>query len=432
MHCRRIVLGGVLLIALGTGAWAKTPVRPAVELDALLGPVALYPDPLLAQMLPAATVPDDLERAVKYLEDGGELGQVDAQPWTDNAKALARWPEVLRMMNRSRDWTDALGAAFLDQPKDVMDSIQRLRAAALASGALQTTNEQRVAAEKGIVYIYPADPTAMQLPQYDPNAVFIQSPSSGGVPGITFGSVLLVGYWLNYELDWRKRRVYSYDYQEYPYGRRNPWYFGGENTGEVPPNLPRQRNQEWKPDRKRVRPHANLNAPLPTIQTISEPAAPLQENEPAKPMTESRPLAAPKDIAPPPPMLVPVDPEMEPVEEASEAKPAAAKPGVKKPAAKKSVPAKAVKAKPAAAAPAKAASTPAKPAKAKPAAQKSAPAKTGKAKPAEVKAPAKKAVKDKPAPAKSVKAPSKKKQPAPAKPGTAKSTETKPSTTKQP
>jgi hypothetical protein len=417
MQSRGVVLGLVLFLAVGVNAWAKAPVWLAPDLDSLLGPIALYPDPLLAQMLPAATAPDDLALAVRYLEDGGELGQVDGQPWTDNAKALARWPEVLRMMNRSRDWTDAVGAAFLDQPKDVLASIQRLRAAAWASGALQTTNEQRVVAEKGTICVYPADPSAIHLPQYDPNAVYILPTSSGGVGRVSFGSVLLVGYWLNYELDWRKRRVYSYDYREYPYGRRNPWYFGGEVAGEAPPNLPKQRNGEWKPDRKRARPHVKPGEPLPTIQNLSEPVEQPQKDEPAKAITESRPLAAPKDLVPPPPMLMPVDPEMEPVEELPAAKAPRAGTGAKKPAGAKSIPAAAAKAKPV-----KPKAVPAKSVKAKPAATKPAPAAIGKAKPSAVK----------PAAAKPVKAESPAKKPVPAKSVKAKPTETKPSSKKQP
>ena len=137
MHGRGVVVGLVLSFVIGVGAWARVPVWPAPELDRLLGPIALYPDPVLAEILPAATAPDDLALAAKFLEDGGDLEQVDAQSWNDNAKALARWPEILRMMNRSRDWTDTVGAAFLDQPKDVMISIQRLRAVAMNSSALR-------------------------------------------------------------------------------------------------------------------------------------------------------------------------------------------------------------------------------------------------------------------------------------------------------
>ncbi len=426
MHNRGVVLGMVLFLVIGASAWAKTPIRPAVDLDQLLGPIALYPDPVLAQILPAATAPEDLALAVKFLEDGGDLGQVDAQPWNDNAKALARWPEILRMMNRSRDWTDAVGTAFWDQPKDVMDSIQRLRTAAVASGALQTTREQRVVAEKGIVCIYPDDPEAIHLPQYDPNAVYApQSSPGGGVP-ITFESVLVVGYWLNYELDWRKHRVYSYDSQEFPYGRRNPWYFGGQSNAEVLPNIPKQRNREWEPDKNRPRPFASLDQPLPAIQTLAGTVEAPKENEPAPPATESRPLAAPKDLAPPPPMLTPVDPAMDPPEESPAAKSGNAARGAQKPVERAPQTPKAAEPRPAAAKPA-----PEKPVKAKSVETVPAPAKTGKARAAETKSEPAKAGKEKaagakPVPAQTGKGKAAEEKSAPAKGEKAGASETKP------
>jgi len=377
-------------------------------LDPLLEPVALYPDPLLAQILTAATAPDDLSAAVKFLEDGGELGQVNAQPWNDNAKALTRYPEVLRMMNRSPDWTNAVGTAFLDQPRDVLGSIQRLRAEAVASGILQTTNEQRVFADKGIVCIYPADPTAMYLPQYDPGAVY----AAGNAGPLTFGSGLLVGYWLHHEIDWRKQRVYSYDYREYPYGRRNPWYGGAQVSGEVPEDLPKQRNGEWKQDKKKARPRFSPAAPMPTIQHVSVPAEVLPDNEPPKPVTESRPLAAPENLPPPPPDLLPVDPAMESLDEAPAGRPPSAVTGAgkaavttpqppktapAKPAAEKPVPARVVKAKPAETKPEAVKPAPAKPVKTSPAAStKPVPAKTVKENSAETKRAPAKSTKPKP------------------------------------
>ncbi len=370
---RGVVLGLVLVLGAGTPAWARTPIRPAVELNQLLGPIALYPDPVLAQILPAATAPDDLALAAKFLEDGGDLAEVDAQPWNDNAKALARWPEILRMMNRSRDWTDAVGAAFLDQPEDVMKAIQRLRAVAMNSGALETSDAQRVTAEDGVIYVYPSDPAVIHLPQYDADKVFALLASSGGTGMVTFGSALLVGYWVHHELDWHKHRLYAYDYREFPYGRRNPWYFGGQVTGQIPPGLPEQDNGKWKPYKDKIRPHADLGGPVPRLLVVAAPAATLQKNGNAAPAAESRPLAAPKNLPPPPPMLTPVDPELDPLEEEQPVKkPAQPAVGAKKPVVKsKSAPAKANTA-----GASKEKATPAKSGKTKPAAAKGASAKT--------------------------------------------------------
>ncbi len=351
MQRRGVVVGLALSLVISVGAWARTPVWPQHELEQLLGPIALYPDPVLAQVLPAATAPDDLALAAKFLEDGGDLGQVDAQPWNDNVKALARWPEILRMMNRSRDWADAVGTAFLDQTEDVMKAIQRLRSVAMTSGALGTSDEQRVTAEDGVIYIYPADPSVINLPVYDADRVFALHASAGGNGLVTFGSALLVGYWVHHELDWRKHRLFTYDYREYPFGRRNPWYFGGQVSGQVPANLPEQDNGKWKADKKKRRPRFSVGDPLPTVQVVSAPTRVPHGNEPAPPASVSRPLAAPKDLPLPPPVLTPVDPVMDPVEEAPVKKPPVRPAaGTQKPAAAK--PAKAGKEKTAEAIPA--------------------------------------------------------------------------------
>jgi len=363
---RGVALGLALVLAAGTAAWARTPIRPMVDLTQLLAPVALYPDPVLAEILPATTVPEDIVLAAKYLEDGGDLTQIDAQPWNDNAKALARWPEILRMMNRSRDWMDSVGAAFLDQTEDVLKAVQRLRAVAMNSGALQNADQQRVTAEDGIIYVYPAEAAVIHLPQYDADKVFALMASSGGAGMVSFGSELLVGYWLHHEIDWRKQRLYSYDYREFPFGKRNPWYFAGQVTGQVPPGLPEQDTGKWKPYRDKVRPHPDLNAPLPRLQVVAAPAAALRDNGTAASKAESRPLAAPKDLPPPPPMLNPVDPSLELMDEAPEKKPAPP-------------PAKAVKAK---AAPVKEKAASGKAAKDKPEGAKAVPAKSDKTKPA--------------------------------------------------
>ena len=414
MNSRGVLIALALSCAVTMGAWAKSPVWSGGELDQMLGPIALYPDPLLAQVLAAATMPGDVAPAVKYLEDGGDLEGVDGQPWNDNAKALARYPEVLRMLHRNAEWANAVGAAFLDQTKDVMQSVQRLRAAAYYSGALRTCNEQRVVAEKGLISIYPGEPTAMHLPQYDPDQVFSVRTSSGGQGLVVFGSVLLVGYWLHHELDWRKRCLFSYDYREYPFGRRNAWYGGERGTGEVPPGLPKQDTGRWKPDRKKPRAHARPGGPLPKFVQPGTAAEPTAADEPEKPATESRPLAPPKDLPPPPPTLVPVDPEPDLLEVAPPApadkntkkakKPAAVKPA---PATTKPAAASAAKPKTAPAGTDKTKTVPASAGKSKPAAKSTAPA--GKEKPKSA---------AQPAPAASGKAKSTQKAtPAPAKAG---------------
>jgi len=99
-------------------------------LDSLLGPIALYPDALVALMLPAATSPTDVVLAARYLSAKGDPAAVNSQPWSDSVKALVHYPDVLKWMDENLPWTQSLGQAFLDQPADVMNAVQRLRARA--------------------------------------------------------------------------------------------------------------------------------------------------------------------------------------------------------------------------------------------------------------------------------------------------------------
>src|ERR1035438_5338557 len=128
----------LLWVLAGTAisAWAQVAVPPpmaayqplsAAQLDQLLGPIALYPDPLIAQILPASTLPTEIVLADRYVTSGGDPNQLDQQPWDSSVQALARYPNVLQWMDQNLDWTTELGQAFLNQQPDVMDAIQRLR-----------------------------------------------------------------------------------------------------------------------------------------------------------------------------------------------------------------------------------------------------------------------------------------------------------------
>src|SRR5271169_1736929 len=105
---------------------AYQPLSDA-QLDQLLGPIALYPDPLIAQILPASTLPTQIVLADRYVTGGGDPNQIDQQPWDASVQALARYPEVLKWMDDNLGWTTQLGQAFLNQQPAVMESIQRLR-----------------------------------------------------------------------------------------------------------------------------------------------------------------------------------------------------------------------------------------------------------------------------------------------------------------
>jgi hypothetical protein len=115
------------------------------ELEKLLAPIALYPDPLLAQMLPASAYPVQIVQAQRWLDKNKALvakndySGIDNQNWDPAVKALARFPDVIKLMSADLDWTTDLGDAGVNQPQDVAEVIQDLRAKAEAAGTLKTT-----------------------------------------------------------------------------------------------------------------------------------------------------------------------------------------------------------------------------------------------------------------------------------------------------
>jgi hypothetical protein len=178
---------------------AYQALSPA-QLDQLLGPIALYPDPLIAQILPAATLPTQIVLADRYVSGGGDPNQIDQQPWDPSVQALARYPNVLKWMDDNLYWTTQLGQAFLYQQPDVMNSIQRLRTSAYNVGNLQSTPQQQVINDGGYIEIVPADPQVIYVPVYQPDQVYYQTPY--GSPFITFSIGFPIGVWLNCDFDW--------------------------------------------------------------------------------------------------------------------------------------------------------------------------------------------------------------------------------------
>jgi hypothetical protein len=154
---------------------AATPLSPA-QLDRLTAPIALYSDSLLGMILTGATYPLEVVEAARWLDadehsslKGDALNAaLEQQSWDTSVKALVAVPEVLRMMNQNLEWTEQLGDAFLSQQADVMDSIQRLRHSAAASGALQSSPQESVATDEGEIVIEPASPDIVYVPCYGP------------------------------------------------------------------------------------------------------------------------------------------------------------------------------------------------------------------------------------------------------------------------
>jgi Protein of unknown function (DUF3300) len=186
------------------------------QLDNLLAPVALYPDPLLAQLLVAATFPDEIDEAARALRADPDPAGIDAEDWDVSVKAVAHYPEVLSTMADSLDWTTALGQAYAWQPDDVMASIQRLRAQASAVGNLESGPQQEVVNDAGNIEIWPAQADNIYVPAYDPDVVYFGSGGAleGGVEA--FGPPWVIGVWLNRDIDWHHRKIYYHGWDQGP------------------------------------------------------------------------------------------------------------------------------------------------------------------------------------------------------------------------
>jgi hypothetical protein len=141
---------------------------PADQLDSLVAPIALYPDPLLAQTLAASTYPLELMQLQQWLmrnpalKDKALADAVEKQPWDPSVQAMAPLPDVVKRLTDDIQWTTDLGNAFLAQQSDVMDAVQRMRQKAEGTGALKSTPQQRVQTEvvesKQVIVIEQADP----------------------------------------------------------------------------------------------------------------------------------------------------------------------------------------------------------------------------------------------------------------------------------
>ncbi len=162
------------------------PLSPD-ELQQLVAPIALYPDALVAQILGAATFPDQVAAASSWLQQnhnmsGAALMQaVDTQPWDPSVKALTEFPSVLDNLAKNLSWTSALGEAYHTQAADVMSAVQVLRAKAKAAGNLKSGSQITVVQQSPqVIVIQPANPQVVYVPQYNPAVVY-------GTPYVTPG-----------------------------------------------------------------------------------------------------------------------------------------------------------------------------------------------------------------------------------------------------
>src|ERR1700732_1431431 len=211
------------------------------QLEAMVAPIALYPDELLANVLAASTYPLEVVQADRWLKERNNLKgdalktEVEKQSWDDSIKALASTADVLTMMSDKLEWTKNLGDAVLGQQPDVMDAIQRLRTKAYDNKKLVPPKQQKVSVQtqesKQVIVIESADPDTMYVPYYDPATVYGSWPYTDYPPyyfgypsyigagviaaGLAFGTGWAIGRWGNYwggGCNWGNRNLYVNHY----------------------------------------------------------------------------------------------------------------------------------------------------------------------------------------------------------------------------
>jgi hypothetical protein len=240
------------------------------QLDSLVAPVALYPDPILSQVLVASTYPLEIVEAARWLKANSNLqgkALADAaakQPWDASVQALVVLPEVLNRLNQEVNWTTDLGNAFLAQQDGVMEAVQRMRQKASANGALKSTPQQTVTTatenNQSYIEIQPASPEVVYVPEYNPAAVWGASaypypsmyypPYSGylAAGAISFGVGMAVGAiwgggwnnwgwragWGHNDINVNRNFINQNNFNRASVGNGNRWVHNPGHRGGVP------------------------------------------------------------------------------------------------------------------------------------------------------------------------------------------------------
>jgi hypothetical protein len=265
------------------GQEVYAPVPPK-DMDALVAPIALYPDALVAQILGAATYPDQIEAADGFVKANPSLaGDALAQAgqdedWDPAVVALLQFPSVLEKLAQNLGWTSALGDVSANQQADVMAAIQRMRAKAYEAGNLKSGEQIKVVKESpDVIVIQPANPQVVYVPAYNPTVIYgapVMTPgySVGTIAGtsmISFGVGIAVGTMMagpscgwgyyGWRMNWTGRAVYCGGAPYYG----NPYWWGGYYPGfrpgyrppyYPPPRPPRPPPTGWRPPPPGTRP----------------------------------------------------------------------------------------------------------------------------------------------------------------------------------
>lgn len=355
MAMRRRIIQGTAGVVAAVGLWtlaaaqyAGPPTNVAIagpgaallgpgQLDQLTAPVALYSDPLLGDVLAAATYPLEIVEAARWLDDpgnavlrGNDMGAaLQQQGWDQSVKSLVAFPDVLRMMSSNLQWTEQLGDAFLAQQADVMDSVQRLRQQAAAKGALQSNLQQTVSTEDQDIAIEPAVSGTVYVPYYVPAVAFAPWPWPDYPPyyfpfppDIYLGGAV-IAFGLGIDFSWPWDDWFVWDWRGHglrhgPGGRRGPrgprgnppggepWHHDPGHRLGVPYRDPAT-SARYAGDnggaRRAFRGYPNEQVPRPSVEQATRAATagerPLPgQREPAREPVRSAPLAKVRPVEP--------------------------------------------------------------------------------------------------------------------------------------
>ncbi len=267
--------GGASQTPAGTATTVATDKKPfkAEELAALLAPIALYPDPVVTQILMASTYPIEVVEASHWLEKNSSLKgealakEAEKQSWDQSVKGLCALPDVIKMMDAKIDWTQKVGDAFLAQQKEVMDTIQSLRAQAQKAGNLKSDDHMKVTSQPApaangttatstaaassspqVIVIESANPQVVYVPTYNPTTIY----GSWAYPAYPPYYYPPMGY-AGAGFFWGAAIGFSVAYWGGSWGHCYPdWHGGSINVGEI--NIDRgdrNRNQINPNDRGR-------------------------------------------------------------------------------------------------------------------------------------------------------------------------------------
>jgi hypothetical protein len=288
----------------------------AAQLEALLAPIALYPDALLTQLLMATTNPLEIVAASRWLEQGSNKDlkgkaledALKTQPWDPSVKSLVPFPQVLETLNRQLEWTQQLGYAMQVQQAEVFDAIQRLRANAEAAGNLQSTPQQTVRTEppppgapdprRQEIIIEPAQPDMVYVPSYDPSQVYGAWPYADQPPvyfapspgyGYPYGSALVAGLVFGTGV---AIAAGLWGWARPSWGGR----YGGVNVNVnrwngISPNRPWRgpNNGTWRPNNPGFRPGGGMSRPGGPVGRPTRPGGLPPEPGPVRPPGGLRP-----------------------------------------------------------------------------------------------------------------------------------------------